>query len=217
MLSMTTSLLTAEPLYSGSSPAAMGRTMLPCNDISLQLSQCQQQDPATVQGAALQNWSSFPRNLPGIYVLIFPVGSIFPSALLLPVMPALKNVQVAMYSGSGGPPLLAGMGNVLPWYLFQQNGGGLRNNSLLTGSVSSVTFSPGAEWWCCVWGSRKRDVLKWAVLLKPANGEIRFRHTYAPVSQGCSWILQHLEINRQLGNSQVDNLEIAGNAEWHVQ
>lgn len=45
------------------------------------------------------------------------------------------------------------------------------------------------------------------MLLKPANGEIRFLHMYALVSQGCSWILQHLEINRHLGNSQVDNLE----------
>lgn len=201
--------------------------------LSLQLSQCRQQDPATVQGAALQNWSSFPRSLPGIYALIFSVGLVILSALFLPVMPAPRNVWVPMHSRRAGLFFWLEWRRFCPEYLFQQvNGGDLRNNSLLTSSVNSVTFSwqtpwilsqdivsavqqtqycvsvaPGLEWGCCVRGSRRRDVLQRAVLLEPANGEGSFHHTRAPASQGSSWVVQPLEVSRQLGNNQVGDLE----------
>lgn len=106
------------------SPAATGGTMLPWNDLPLQLSCASSRIRA---GSCITDLVQLPRNLPGTDVLVCSGGSVFLSTPFLPVVPAARNVQ----------PCTAALGEALP---VQQNGQGLGNSSLLTCSGSSVAF-----------------------------------------------------------------------------
>lgn len=124
-------------LCSGLGPAAMGGTMMPCNEICLQLSQCQQQDPA---GSCTTERIQLPQKPPWHICPYFFIWINFPERTI----PAC-NAPTKERAGSPAQQEWQEQERFGPGYLAQQNAEGLRNSSLLTRSVSSVTFSRQAQ------------------------------------------------------------------------